>query len=74
MFSLWGCHVTNKRLNTEDSRDELINSLSGSCITLVRFVLKRITFATDTPIVYTTPALSRLKTETFTNASDPVLV
>ncbi len=31
-------------------------------------------FVTDTPIVYTTPALSRLKTETFLNAADAVLV
>ncbi len=32
-FSLWGCHVMNERLKPEDSRDELINSLSGSdCI------------------------------------------
>ncbi len=29
-FSLWGCHVMNERLKPEDSRDELINSLSGS--------------------------------------------
>ncbi len=38
------------------------------------FVLKRITFATVTPIVYTTPAFSTLETETFENAADPVLV
>ncbi len=32
-FSLWGCHVRIERLKPEDSRDELINSLSGSdCI------------------------------------------
>ncbi len=29
-FSVWGCHVTNDRLKPEDSRDELINTLSGS--------------------------------------------
>ncbi len=34
-----------------------------------RFRFKRITFATVTPIVYTTPAFSRLK-----NAADPVVV
>ncbi len=34
-FSLWGGHVMNERLKPEDSRDELINSLSGSnCIAL----------------------------------------
>ncbi len=33
-----------------------------------------ITFATDTPIVYTTPVFSRSKTETFKNAADPILV
>ncbi len=37
-------------------------------------VLKRITFTMVTPIVYTTLAFSRLKTETFENAADPVLV
>ncbi len=35
-FSLWGGHVMNERLKPEDSRDELINSLSGSyCISHV---------------------------------------
>ncbi len=39
----------------------------------MHFRFKRITFATVTPIVYTTPAFSRSKTETFENAADPVL-
>ncbi len=35
-FSLWCYHVINERLKPEDSRDELINSLSGSyCISHV---------------------------------------
>ncbi len=43
-------------------------------LTLVCFHVKRITLATDTPIVYTTPAFSRSKKETFENAADPVSV
>ncbi len=34
-FNLWGCHVMNERLQPEDSKGELIHSLSGSyCIGL----------------------------------------
>ncbi len=34
-FSLWGCRVMNERLKPEESKGELINSLSGSyCIKL----------------------------------------
>ncbi len=32
---LWGCHMMNERLQPEDSKGELIHSLSGSyCIGL----------------------------------------